>query len=210
LFFVFLARSVDFWEHLSTKPKGLFGIHLDFTRSACIKSLVYLRFYWSDEVGNQENLEEEVEAKKSGFFSRLKSGLAKTRNSLAGGIDNIVHGQAKVGPEFMQELEEVLITADVGIPTTNFILDELKKGVADARIRDREGIMANLKRLLVRILEEHQGNRRCFVEPTHVVLVVGVNGSGKTTTIGKLTQKWKDEDKKVLLGSGDTFRAAAV
>ena len=161
-------------------------------------------------MGNQENLEEEVEAKKSGFFSRLKSGLAKTRNSLAGGIDNIVHGQAKVGPEFMQELEEVLITADVGIPTTNFILDELKKGVADARIRDREGIMANLKRLLVRILEEHQGNRRCFVEPTHVVLVVGVNGSGKTTTIGKLTQKWKDEDKKVLLGSGDTFRAAAV
>jgi fused signal recognition particle receptor len=161
-------------------------------------------------MSDQENTEEGVEKKKSGFFSRLKSGLAKTRDSLAGGIDNIVHGQATVGPEFMQELEEVLISADVGVETTNYILDELKKGVAEAHIRDQDGVRERLKQVLTQILEENQGSRRSFVVPTHVVLVIGVNGSGKTTTIGKLTQKWKDEGKAVLLGAGDTFRAAAV
>ena len=133
-------------------------------------------------MGDPENTEEMVEEKKSGFFFRLKSGLTKTRNSLAGGIDNIVHGQAKVGPELFQELEEVLISADVGVHTTNFILEELKKGVAEARIRDNEQVLENLKQLMTGILEEHQGDPRGFVEPLHVVLVIGVNGSGKTAS----------------------------
>jgi fused signal recognition particle receptor len=161
-------------------------------------------------MSDQENTEEVVEKKKSGFFSRLKSGLAKTRDTLTGGIENIVLGEARVGPEFLQELEDVLVAADVGIETTNYILNELKKDVEDHHIRDSEGVKNALKKVLVRILEEHQGESRKWVEPTHVVLVIGVNGSGKTTTIGKLTQKWKDEGKKVLLGAGDTFRAAAV
>lgn len=154
--------------------------------------------------------EEEVEGKKSGFFSRLKSRLTKTRNSLAGGIDNIIHGQAGVGPELLDELEESLLSADMGASTTNYILDELKKGVAQDHIRDGAQVMDNLKRLLTGILEERQGVPRSFVEPLHVTLVIGVNGSGKTTTIGKLAQKWKDEGKDVLLGAGDTFRAAAI
>lgn len=161
-------------------------------------------------MSDQEKTEEGVEKKKSGFFSRLKSGLAKTRDTLAGGIENIVLGEARVGPEFLQELEDVLVAADVGIETTHYILNELKKDVEDYHIRDNEGVKNALKKVLVRILEEHQGESRKWVEPTHVVLVIGVNGSGKTTTIGKLTQKWKDEGKKVLLGAGDTFRAAAV
>jgi fused signal recognition particle receptor len=161
-------------------------------------------------MSDSENIEEVVEEKKSGFFSRLKSGLAKTRNSLAGGLDNVVHGLAKVEPKHLDELEEALIIADVGVPTAHFILDALKKEVAEGRIRNKEDVLVNLKRLMVEILNENQGNYQQSVEKPHVVLVIGVNGSGKTTTIGKLTQKWKNEGKNVLLGAGDTFRAAAI
>jgi len=161
-------------------------------------------------MGDSENIEEAVEEEKSGFFFRLKSGLAKTRNSLAGGLDNVVHGQARVEPEHLDELEEALILADVGIPTANFILEALKTEVAEGRVRNKEDVQENLKRLMVNILEENQGNAQRSEEKPHIVLVIGVNGSGKTTTIGKLTQKWKNEGKNVLLGAGDTFRAAAI
>ncbi|MCH8312629.1 MAG: signal recognition particle-docking protein FtsY [Nitrospinae bacterium] len=161
-------------------------------------------------MGESENIEGAVEEKKSGFFSRLKSGLAKTRNSLASGIDNVVHGQAKVEPEHLDELEEALILADVGISTANFILEALKTEVAEGRIRNKDDVLENLKQLMVNILNENQGNAQRSAEKPHIVLVIGVNGSGKTTTIGKLAQKWKNEGKNVLLGAGDTFRAAAI
>jgi len=161
-------------------------------------------------MGDSENIEGVVEEKKSGFFSRLKSGLAKTRNSLASGIDNVVHGQAKVEPEHLDELEEALILADVGISTANFILEALKTEVAEGRVRNKDDVLENLKQLMVNILNENQGNAQRSAEKPHIVLVIGVNGSGKTTTIGKLAQKWKNEGKNVLLGAGDTFRAAAI
>lgn len=161
-------------------------------------------------MSDSEKAEEVVEEKKSGFFSRLKSGLAKTRNSLAGGLDNVVHGQAKVEPEHLDELEESLIIADVGISTTNYILEALKEEVAQGRIRNKEDVLEHLKQLMVNILNENQGNAQKETEKPHIVLVIGVNGSGKTTTIGKLTQKWKNEGKNILLGAGDTFRAAAI
>ena len=161
-------------------------------------------------MGDSENIEGVVEEKKSGFFSRLKSGLAKTRNSLASGIDNVVHGQAKVEPEHLDELEEALILADVGISTANFILEALKTEVAEGRVRNKDDVLANLKQLMVNILNENQGNAQRSAEKPHIVLVIGVNGSGKTTTIGKLAKKWKNEGKNVLLGAGDTFRAAAI
>ena len=161
-------------------------------------------------MGDSENKEGAVEEKKAGFFSRLKSGLAKTRNSLAGGLDNVVHGQAKVEPEHLDELEEALILADVGIPTASFILEALKTEVAEGRVRNKEDVLEKLKQLMVNILIENQGDGQESMEKPHIVLVIGVNGSGKTTTIGKLTQKWKNEGKNVLLGAGDTFRAAAI
>jgi fused signal recognition particle receptor len=189
----------------------MLGFHLDIIHSACIKEAWFIcSLFGAIGMSEQEKTEEVVEKKKTGFFASLKSGLAKTRDTLAGGIENIVLGEARVGPEFMQELEEVLVTADVGVETTQYILNELKKDVEDDRIRNQDGVKEALKQVLVRILEEHQGEDRKFVEPTHVVLVIGVNGSGKTTTIGKLTQKWTADGKKVLLGAGDTFRAAAV
>ena len=156
--------------------------------------------------------DETGEQKKSGFFSRLKSGLVKTRDSLAGGIDRVVHGKAKVGEELLEELEEVLLTADVGIATTQHILQELRNAVADNRIRESKDVMECLKEILVAILEENQEEAevREQGDSPHVVLMIGVNGSGKTTTIGKLASKWQGEGKNVLLAAGDTFRAAAI
>ncbi|MBI5426763.1 MAG: signal recognition particle-docking protein FtsY [Nitrospinae bacterium] len=148
--------------------------------------------------------------KKTGFFSRLKMSLAKTRDTLAGGIDNILRGKAKVGPELLDELEEAMLTADVGASTTGGILDELKKGVSQNRIRTREEVIEHLKESLVRILDEPRKELKTPAQPPLVLLVIGVNGSGKTTTIGKLAQKWKAQGKRVMLGAGDTFRAAAI
>ncbi len=147
---------------------------------------------------------------KSGFFARLKSGLAKTRSNFAGGFGNIVHGKAKVGPELLKELEETLLIADVGIQTTSFILDDLKREVSQNRIRENKEVLEQLKQRMTHVLSQNQKPLAFSEHQPFVILVVGVNGSGKTTTIGKLARHWKQEGKKVLLAAGDTFRAAAI
>jgi len=147
---------------------------------------------------------------KSGFFARLKSGLAKTRSNFAGGFDNIVHGKAKVGPELLEELEETLLLADVGMQTTSFILDDLKREVSQNRIRENKEVLGQLKQRMIHVLSQNQKPLAFSEHQPFVILVVGVNGSGKTTTIGKLARHWKQEGKKVLLAAGDTFRAAAI
>ena len=147
---------------------------------------------------------------KSGFFARLKSGLTKTRSNFAGGFDNIVHGKAKVGPELLEELEETLLLADVGMQTTSFILDDLKREVSQNRIRENKEVLGQLKQRMIHVLSQNQKPLAFSEHQPFVVLVVGVNGSGKTTTIGKLAWHWKQEGKKVLLAAGDTFRAAAI
>ncbi len=160
----------------------------------------------SHPVGDTEKIEKD----SVGFFSRLKNGLKKTRDSLGGGIENIVQGKAKVGPELLDELEEALLLADVGMVTAAFILDELKKGVREERIRDQQEVLSHLKALMAGVLEENSDPLDIDGHKPFVVLVVGINGSGKTTTIGKLAAKWKGKGKKVLIGAGDTFRAAAI
>ena len=147
---------------------------------------------------------------KSGFFARLKSGLAKTRSNFAGGFDNIVHGKAKVGPELLEELEETLLLADVGMQTTSFILDDLKREVSQNRIRENKEVLGQLKQRMIHVLSQNQKPLAFSEHQPFVILVVGVNGSGKTTTIGKLARHWKQEGKKILLAAGDTFRAAAI
>ena len=147
---------------------------------------------------------------KSGFFARLKSGLAKTRSSLAGGFENIIHGKAKVGPELLEELEENLLIADVGMQATSFILDDLKREVSANRIRENKEVLVQLKQRMVQVLSQNQKPLVFSEHKPFVILVVGVNGSGKTTTIGKLARHWKQAGKKVLLAAGDTFRAAAI
>lgn len=154
-------------------------------------------------------IEEKPAEEKSGFFKSLKKGLSKTRNSLVGGIDNLVHGKAQLGPELVDEIEEALLVADVGVKTTQLIVDELNLQIGEARIRDREGMLDHLRQMMARLLDQHQKEWDVTSHKPYVVLVIGVNGSGKTTTIGKLAQRWHNEGKKVLLAAGDTFRAAA-
>ncbi len=157
-----------------------------------------------------EPIKENPAEEKGGFFRSLKKGLSKTRNSLAGGIDNLVHGQATLGPELVKEIEEVLLVADVGVKTTQFIVDELNLQIGEARIRDREGMLNHLRQMMAQLLNKNQKDGDYSAHSPFVILVIGVNGSGKTTTIGKLAQRWHNEGKKVLLTAGDTFRAAAM
>ena len=157
-----------------------------------------------------EETEQTEEGPKSGFFVRLKSGLQKTRTSLAGGIENIVQGKAKVGLELLDELEETLLIADVGMKTTTFILEDLKKDVAQNRIRENDEVLQHLKGQMFKVLSQNNKPIQFSKNKPLVILMVGINGSGKTTTIGKLAQKWKKEGKKVLLAAGDTIRAAAI
>ena len=157
-----------------------------------------------------EETEQTEEESKSGFFVRLKAGLQKTRDSFAGGIENIVQGKAKVGLELLDELEETLLIADVGMKTTTFILEDLKKDVAQNRIRKNDEVLQHLKGQMFKVLSQNNKPIQFSKNKPLVILMVGINGSGKTTTIGKLAQKWKKEGKKVLLAAGDTFRAAAI
>ena len=143
-----------------------------------------------------------------GFFEKLKAGLKKTKTALMGQIDNVLRSFVKIDEDLFEELEELLIAADVGVGTTTEILDELRERVKDGRLNLPEEV----REQLVEILRELVGKG----EPLHietvpaVILVIGVNGVGKTTSIGKIAASLKDDGKKVIVAAADTFRAAAA
>lgn len=145
---------------------------------------------------------------KVGFFKRLVSGLSKTRDNIVSGIDSIFHGFSQIDDDFYEELEEVLIMGDLGVKATYAILDDLKRKVKEQHIKEPIAC----KELLIESIKEQMDVGETayeFEERTSVVLVIGVNGVGKTTTIGKLAGKLRDQNKKVVLAAADTFRAAA-
>lgn len=145
---------------------------------------------------------------KKGFFSRLVSGLAKTRANIAAGIDNIFSGYSAIDDDFYEEIEEILIMGDIGINATNAILENLKQKVKEQKIKDP----SECKELLIRSIKDQMQVGEVayrFEQEKSVVLVIGVNGVGKTTSVGKLAGKLKDQGKKVILAAADTFRAAA-
>ena len=145
---------------------------------------------------------------KMGFFKRLVSGLTKTRNNIGSGIDSIFHGLTNIDEDFYEELEEILIMGDLGVKATYAILEDLRKKVKEQHIKEPIAC----KQLLIDSIKEQMyvGETAYeFEERTSVVLVIGVNGVGKTTTIGKLAGKLRDQNKKVVLAAADTFRAAA-
>jgi len=145
---------------------------------------------------------------KKGFFGRLVEGLAKTRNNIVSGIDSIFSGFSNIDDEFYEELEEILIMGDLGVHATENILDDLRRKVKENHIKEP----AECKQFLIESIKEQMKVEETayrFEEEKSVLLVIGVNGVGKTTTVGKLAGKLKDQGKKVVIAGADTFRAAA-
>ena len=145
---------------------------------------------------------------KKGFFKRLVSGLSKTRDNIVSGIDSIFHGFSNIDDDFYEELEEILIMGDIGVHATMDIIDDLKEKVRVNHIKEP----MDCKEFLIQSIKEQMDVGEAayeFEQKTSVVLVIGVNGVGKTTTIGKLAGKLRAQGKKVVLAAADTFRAAA-
>ncbi len=145
---------------------------------------------------------------KKGFFGRLVAGLTKTRNNIVSGIDAIFSGFSNIDEDFYEELEEILIMGDLGVHATQNILDDLRKKVKENHIKEP----ADCKNLLIESIKEQMKVEETayrFEEEKSVLLVIGVNGVGKTTTVGKLAGKLKNAGKKVVVAGADTFRAAA-
>ena len=143
-----------------------------------------------------------------GFFDKLKAGLAKTKNALLGRLDRLFHGFSKVDEDMLEELEEVLITADVGVGPTEKIIDGLRGKIRAEKITEPEKVKTALEEILVSMIGE--GEPLVLDTKPSVILVIGVNGVGKTTSIAKIANLLKSEGKSVILAAADTFRAAAV
>ena len=151
----------------------------------------------------------EEKEKKPGFFKRLVSGLTKTRDNIVSGIDSLFSGFSHIDDDFYEELEETLIMGDLGVNTTEEIIENLKEKVKENHIKDP----TDCKELLINTIKEQMDlgeNAYEFENRKSIVLVIGVNGVGKTTSIGKLAAQLKAQGKKVVLAAADTFRAAAI
>lgn len=149
-----------------------------------------------------------MKEEKKGFFGRLVAGLAKTRNNIVSGFESVFSGFSKIDDDFYEELEEILIMGDIGVRATEEILDSLREKVKENKIKNP----ADCKELLIESIKEQMNVGETayrFEEEKSVVLVIGVNGVGKTTTVGKLAGKMKAQGKKVIMAAADTFRAAA-
>ena len=143
-----------------------------------------------------------------GFFSKIKQGLQKTRNSLANGVTSIVNSFTKIDEELFEELEEMLVMSDIGVTTATEICEMLRKKIKEQGITDPAVIKGLMKEIIAEMLGEDEGLK--LTTTPSIILVIGVNGVGKTTTIGKLSAILKSQGKKVVLGAADPFRAAAI
>lgn len=144
-----------------------------------------------------------------GFFSKLKEGLTKTRDNIVSGIDSVFSGFSSIDDDFYDELEETLIMGDIGVVATEEILDDLKNKVKENKIKNP----ADCKQLLIDSIKEKMNlgeNAYEFENRQSIVMLIGVNGVGKTTSVGKLAGLLKAQNKKVIMAAADTFRAAAI
>ncbi|MBR5867825.1 MAG: signal recognition particle receptor subunit alpha, partial [Clostridia bacterium] len=143
-----------------------------------------------------------------GLFQKIKEGLTKTRNNMSSVFGNLFSSLRPVDEDMMEELTDALIMADVGVELTEEIIDQLRDRIKEKRLKDSGEVKTELCDILTGILKAGEGDFKLTTKPS-VILVIGVNGVGKTTTIGKLAGNFVREGKKVLLAAGDTFRAAA-
>ncbi len=144
-----------------------------------------------------------------GFFDKLKSGLGKTKESFNEKINDVFSNFRKVDEELLEELEEILIMSDIGVDTSLSIIDSLRTRIKKEKIEDEEAIKRVLQEEMQKILDVEKPELHLNTKPS-VILVIGVNGVGKTTSIGKIANRLKKENKKILVAAADTFRAAAV
>jgi fused signal recognition particle receptor len=166
-----------------------------------------------EKATQQKQLEESTDKPpiKEGFFKRLKNRLSKTRSNLTDGMASLLLGKKQIDDDLLEELETLLLTADVGVEATSRIIDDLTGQVRRKELSDPAALSGILKQQLADILSScHQEEQQAAADKPQVILMVGINGAGKTTTIGKLAKKLQDDGKKVMLAAGDTFRAAAV
>ncbi len=147
---------------------------------------------------------------KKGFFQRLKDGLFKTHQGLVGKIDQLFAGNKKIDADLLAELEEILITSDIGVKTAQELLRHLTAKVQRKELADADLLKKDLQEQILPILSQQEHPLILSAARPFVIMVIGVNGTGKTTTIGKMAQKFKTQGKSVLLIAGDTFRAAAI
>ena len=162
---------------------------------------------------NQENLEEEVEEveepKKASLFQRLMDGLDKTRKEVGIKINTVLGAYVKIDDEMLEDLEDILVSADVGMETTMKLIDHLRETIIREKVNDPKEVKPLLLKEAKKLMNPEL-NTKINSDPPVIILVVGVNGVGKTTTIGKLSQRFKNENKSVLVCAADTFRAAAI
>ncbi len=152
---------------------------------------------------------EESQDEKKGLFARLRDGLGKTRNAFSDKVDSVLKVFKKIDEELYEELEEALIMADVGVETSMYIIEELRKKVKEKRLTESSQVKAEIAEIIADILVSNDNTISLSVAPS-VIMVIGVNGVGKTTSIGKMANRYIADGKKVILGAADTFRAAAI
>jgi fused signal recognition particle receptor len=168
----------------------------------------------ADEITSAEITElkspSEQDKPKSGFFERLKQGLSKTSDALVGGIDRLLLGKKEIDADTLEELEEILISADIGVTTTVELVRGLQQKLNRDELKDGEALRRSLKEEILAKIAPYAIPLQPDGQAPFVILVIGVNGVGKTTTIGKLASRYALEGKKVLIAAADTFRAAAA
>ena len=160
------------------------------------------------EEAAEEPTEETAKKEKKSFWKRVKEGLSKTKNALFGQIDDLLKNFVKVDEDLLEELEEVLICADVGVNASEMIIDELREQIKDGRLKEKEQVTEALRNILEGMIGE--GEALNLSTSPSVILVIGVNGVGKTTSIGKISNQLRKSGKKVVVAAADTFRAAAI
>lgn len=165
---------------------------------------------YSEALKDEENSDLEPEKESKNFFAKLKTGLTKTRKGITEKLDSLMKTYTKVDEEFLEELEEILIVSDVGMSTTMEIIDRLRDEIKTNKISDTEEVKTVLKGILEDLLTTTKDNSLNITPSPAIIVVIGVNGVGKTTSIGKIAYNLKKSGKKVMMAAGDTFRAAAI
>jgi fused signal recognition particle receptor len=166
----------------------------------------------ADELNQEDSSNSIAETgQPKGLFARLKSGLARSRSHFTQGLSNLILGKKQIDDELLEDLENLLLTSDVGVEATSRIINELTQSVKRNELSDPEVLVSKLREMLAATLKQSGGDiKQAVGGKPQVILMVGINGAGKTTTIGKLAKRLQNEGNSVMLAAGDTFRAAAV